>query len=1041
MPIRAERSDTARSGDGEPSGARPARRRGAAGLLASLALAVSTACGSTPESASQAGADPAAAHAGVLPSATSTASAEDRERGGLLSRIRQLTFEGRRSGEGYYGRDGRQIVFQSEREPGNPFYQIYRMDLRLGTIERVSPGVGKTTCGWLHPGGRRVLFASTHADPRSQQLQREEIEQRESGTARRYAWDYDENFDLYVADVADVPGAGPVSAPRALAPARGYDAEGAYSPDGRWIVFASNRHAYDEILRTSYSPEDLERLERDPSYFVDLYLMDAQGREIRRLTTSPGYDGGPFFSPDGERVVWRRFGQDGKTAEVFSIRVDGSDERQLTRLGALSWAPFYHSSGDYVVFATNLQGYGNFELYAVDAAGEREPVRVTHTEGFDGLPAFSPDGATLVWTSQRTPDRSSQLFTASWDDAGARRLLGLEPATGARARSLLPVPETTQAEITEPDLRAHVEALTSDPTDGRRTGTPGERIATGYLARVFRAIGLEPAGDAGGFFEEFEFTAGVSLGSTNRMETTSAASGGEPTPWQVDRDWRPLAFSRVGEVEAAPVVFAGYGLVAPAGVDAAGVDEYGGADVTDRWVLMLRYVPEGLPADRKRHLRRYAGLRHKAMIARDRGARGILLASGPTSQVRSELPPLSFDASLAETSIAVVAITDELADALLAGSGRDLEALQAELDGGASIEAFELPEARVSASIDLVQQKRIGRNVIGRLSTGAEPSEEVVMIGAHVDHLGRGPSEASLARDADPSAIHRGADDNASGVAVMIEIAEALSARAARGELELKRDLVFAAWSGEELGLLGSNHHVATFANPHVAPENASPPVAAYLNLDMVGRLERAVSLYGVGSSPVWSGEIERANLPIALPIDARDDSYLPTDATPFYLAGVPILSAFTGAHEDYHTPGDVEELLVYPGMRDIGRLFLEITLSLANAEERPTYLAAPAPENLQARSGLRVYLGTIPDYARSDIRGVRISGVSTDGPAQQAGLRAGDVIVRVGDRGIENIYDYTFALGDLAIGEPVDITVRRDGAEEVLRVVPGSRE
>ncbi|MCZ6464825.1 MAG: peptidase M28, partial [Proteobacteria bacterium] len=234
----------------------------------------------------------------------------------LLSRIRQLTFEGRRSGEGYFGPAGRRIVFQSEREPGNPFYQIYRMDLATGDVERVSPGIGKTTCAWIHPGGSRVLFASTHAAANARAEQEEELARREAGETRRYAWDYDPDFDLYSSDLDGSP-------PRALAAAPGYDAEASWSPDGRTVVFASNRHAYDPILASAFSAQDHERLASDPSAFIDLYTVDSRGGNLRRLTTSPGYDGGPFFSPDGSRIVWRRFSEDGVTAEIYSMKVDG----------------------------------------------------------------------------------------------------------------------------------------------------------------------------------------------------------------------------------------------------------------------------------------------------------------------------------------------------------------------------------------------------------------------------------------------------------------------------------------------------------------------------------------------------------------------------------------------------------------------------------------------------------------------------------------------------------------------------------------------
>ncbi|MEE8581638.1 MAG: M28 family peptidase, partial [Myxococcota bacterium] len=777
----------------------------------------------------------------------------------LLSRVHQLTFAGRRSGEGYFSRDGGMLIFQSERQAENPFYQIYLMNLAQGDVRRLSPGVGKATCAWIHPSGGQVLFASTHLDPEARSKQLRELEERASGRERRYAWDFDERFDLFAMDLEGEP--------LRLTTARGYDAEASWSPDGRSIVFASNRHAYTAEL----SPAERERFEVDRSTFVDLYSMDARGGSVRRLTDSPGYDGGPFFSPDGGRIVWRRFNEAGDRAEIFSMRSDGSDVHQLTRLGAMSWAPFYHPSGDYIVFSANLQGLGNFELYAVDVEGRSTPVRVTASDGFDSLPAFAPDGRTLAWTSQRGGGRRSQLFLADWDDALARRRLGLPAQRESVVLPLLVLPERTSPEIEANDLRAHVRALSSEAADGRLTGSAGERIATSYVARAFRRVGLEPAGDDGTYFQEFTFTAGVSLGDDNQLTFEGARK--DSSAFVVDRDWRPLAFSKVGQIETSEVVFAGYGIVAPAGEEGAGIDAYAEIDVKDRWVLVFRYAPTGISAAGRRHLRRYTSLRYKAMLARERGARGILVVSGPSSKVRRELVPLAFDASLSGSSVAALSITDALAERLLRGSGRKLAALQATLDAGGDFAAFSLPGVRLAATIALRQLRSRGRNVIGRLSAGGENDAAAsVVIGAHVDHLGRGKVSGSLAREEEEHRIHYGADDNASGVAALIEMAEHLVHRQAHGRLEMKRDLLFAAWSGEELGLLGSSHfsreRIATQArpNPHSLSEGlveaekagVEREIAAYLNLDMVGRLEDQLLLFGVGSSSIWPSEIER---------------------------------------------------------------------------------------------------------------------------------------------------------------------------------------
>jgi Tol biopolymer transport system component len=343
----------------------------------------------------------------------------------FLSRVRRLTVEGRRAGEGYWAPDGRSLVFQSEREPGNPFYQIYLMDLATGDTTRISPGMGKTTCSFINPQTRDVLFASTHHDPRSAQLQKEELDFRASGQERRYSWDYDPEMELYVRNQQ-------TGSYRRLTNKRGYDAEASYSPDGQWIVFSSTRDAYDRPL----SPAEQKQLGVDPSYFGEIYIMraDADGSGVKRLTSVPGYDGGPFFSPDGKRIIWRRFDEQGLIADVWTMNLDGTDQRQITDFGAMSWAPYIHPSGEYIVFASNKLGFDNFEVFLVDIDGAKEPVRVTYSDGFDGLPVPSPDGRQLAWTSSRGGGREGQIFLAAWNHAAAQAALKAAPPKHANSK-------------------------------------------------------------------------------------------------------------------------------------------------------------------------------------------------------------------------------------------------------------------------------------------------------------------------------------------------------------------------------------------------------------------------------------------------------------------------------------------------------------------------------------------------------------------------------------------------------------------------------
>jgi Tol biopolymer transport system component len=963
----------------------------------------------------------------------------------FLSNTRQLTLDGLRAGEGYFSQDGKSMVFQSERAKDNPFYQIYWMDRETGDVERVSPGYGKTTCAWIHPAGDRILFASTQFDPDAKKKQQAEIDKRASGKQDRYAWDYDEQFDLVEWNKA-------TGEYKKLTDVRGYDAEASYSPDGSLIAFSSNRLAYSKPL------SDREKLlfEKDPATALDLYVMNSDGSDVRQITDVFGYDGGPFFSPDGKKICWRRFAEDGATAEIYSANVDGSDPKRLTNIGAMSWAPYFHPSGDYLIFGTNINGFANFELYLVDAEGKHEPVRVTTTDGFDSLPVFTPSGDELAWTSTRTENKKSQIFMAQWNDSQARKSLGLhETSPQADGLSIMP-PSSSQLSLAkeqakatlqanDPDYRAsdvgrHVDYLCRPELGGRLTGTAGEKLATSYVASYLASLGIEPAGTSDTYFHSFPYTAGVELKSSNAM-----TSGDQS--WKLNEDWRPIVFSKTGNVEPTGVVFAGYGIVAPAESGHAEYDSYVHLDVENKWVMVLRQMPADITPELRQHWARYSSLRYKAMVARDRGAKGLIVVSGPTSEARQQLVPLQTDGAFSGTSIAAISVSDRVAEKWFEKSEDKLLDLQKELDKGEMMMGIELPEVEVAATIEVEQVKREGVNALGILRAGDKPSKSVLIIGAHIDHLGTGGSGSSLALEDEKAGMHRGADDNASGVAGMLEIAQSLSQMKRSGKLEMQHDILFAAWSGEELGLLGSAYFADHFYDlyPHMQkPEDGNklyPSVVACLNLDMVGRLREKLVLQGTGSSPYWSQEIERRNAVVGLPLTLQTDSYLPTDASTFFLKGVPILSAFTGSHSEYHTPRDTPELLNYEGAAKIAKLMGLIARALVTSPEIPEFQDQKAPEGQGTRAMMVAYLGTVPDYAQGDIQGVLLSGVAKEGPAMKAGVKAKDIIIELAGKKVENIYDYTYAIEALRVGQETEIVVKRGEETLRLKVTPLSRQ
>ena len=944
----------------------------------------------------------------------------------LLSNIRQLTYDGKRAGEGYFSEDGNALIFQSEREPDNPFYQIYFLDLLTGDTHRVSSGIGKTTCAFFRPGTDEVLYASTHHDPFAKAKQEEELKFRASGKERRYSWDYDAAMDIFSANRDG-------SNLKQLTNAPGYDAEASYSPDGERIVFCSLRDAYPKSQR---SAKELKQLEIDPAYFGEIYIMNADGSNQTRLTDAPGYDGGPFFTPDGQHIVWRHFTPDGSQADIYTMRIDGSNVQRLTDFESMSWAPYFHPSGAYVIFASNKLGFSNFELYLVDASGRHEPIRVTSTDGFDGLPVFSPDGKRLCWTSNRNSQEVSQLYLAEWNHEAAVAAITAAPK---HQNSLV---HTIGERVSDPtstnktSIRQHIEFLADDALEGRMTGSEGAKRAAEHIAAQFEALNLKPIGDEQDYFQTFAFTAGRRIiAEENRFHITRQIHGSEQVmEFSVEQDFQPLSFSRNGVVEG-EVVFVGYGLTVP-GKLGEGYDAYAGLDIQDKIVVALRYVPEGVAPERRQQLNRYAGLRYKAMQAREQGAKAFLVVAGPNSPNAGKLIPLDFDSSLADSGIVAASISDTVAKALFAPSGKDLKEIQSGLDveNPHFVGQFPLPDVNVKIVVSVEKVKKTDQNVVALLPPSASTDNtEYVIVGAHYDHIGHGEI-GSLARKGEEGQIHNGADDNASGTAVVLELAATLSEAYQEHPEKFRRGIIFALWSGEELGLIGSTHFVN---HPTVPLEK----VAAYLNFDMVGRLrDNKLILQGVGSSSVWTKLIEKRNIPIGFNLTLQADPYLPTDVTAFYPKEVPVLSFFTGGHEDYNRPTDDIETLNYEGLDRISKLAHGIISDLISATERPEYVRVERSQSEEgSRDTLRAYLGTIPDYT-TEGTGVKLSGVRAGGPADKAGLKGGDIIVEFGGQAITNIYDYTYALDAVKIGVPIEVVVLRDGTRMKLTVTPEAR-
>ena len=327
----------------------------------------------------------------------SVAIGQDSSEGKFLSNIRQVTSGMQKAGEGYFSPDGQSIIYQAV-PLDYMFYQIYTQPLAGGRPKLLSTGRGRTTCAYFSPDGSRVLFASSHLDPELEKTEANEKAQIEAdkraGVRRRYKWDFDPHMDMFEADLD-----GKIS--RRLTDEKGYDAEGAYSKDGKLIAFCSDRDG-------------------DP----DLYVMNADGSDVRQLTDAPGYDGGPFISPDGKWVVFRSDRKKAEWLQIFVIGIDGQHETQLTDTTGVNWGPYWHPTKPYIIWSgadhSDPNARPNYDLWLAKHEVKEgkftlgEPVRVTDFAGADVLPVFSPDGSKLMWTSTRTDDHSSQLFVANF---------------------------------------------------------------------------------------------------------------------------------------------------------------------------------------------------------------------------------------------------------------------------------------------------------------------------------------------------------------------------------------------------------------------------------------------------------------------------------------------------------------------------------------------------------------------------------------------------------------------------------------------------
>jgi hypothetical protein len=606
----------------------------------------------------------------------------------------------------------------------------------------------------------------------------------------------------------------------------------------------------------------------------------------------------------------------------------------------------------------------------------------------------------------------------------------------------------TRADVTyvspsEARMKEDVAFLAADAQEGRAPGTKGIEASADYIAASFRSSGIKPAPGGDGFFQPFTIK-----GNPELAEPASLALKG-PGDAEIKPEkesFQPLAIGSGGTLEGVPIVFTGYGISAKDDSKQLDYDDYSGIDVRGKAVLTIRREPQ-LDDDKSpfagKQTTTFATFAHKATNAFQHGASMLLIVNDLAGLKGAEDQLLRFNnAGTEENSpIPIVMLSRAEADKLLAASGQPkLETLEKDIDADLKPRSRLLEGWTLSASIKIERKGVTTKNVIGVLEGAGPMADETIVVGAHYDHLGHGGmtsgSLAFLSKD-----IHNGADDNASGTALVMELARRLAKRPD----PLPRRVVFMAFSGEEKGLLGSRHYVE---HPLIPLDKT----AMMINFDMVGRLngKSELTIVGTGSTTGIEEIVDAVGTAAGFKVKkvkGMSDGFGGSDHESFYLKGVPILFPFTGLHADYHRPSDDTERINFAGMARIADFGEILLLDVARRPTRPEFTKVnDAAKNPHAagnadpgRIGTGAYLGTVPDYGAED-KGVKLSAVREGSPAEKGGLKGGDVIVGYGGKPIATIYDYTDSLGRSKPGDKVEIVVKRDGKDVILNVTLGSR-
>lgn len=664
------------------------------------------------------------------------------------------------------------------------------------------------------------------------------------------------------------------------------------------------------------------------------------------------------------------------------------------------------------------------------------------------------------------------------------------PGAASHSTRTLNAAETNVAEkatVPEERLLQDIKVLADDQMEGRGVGTKGLDLAADYVRTEFEKAGLNVTAVNGGAYHTFKMSTAAKLATGN----TAVLKGpdGKVTELTVGTDYTPVSIGGEGAVSG-EIVFVGYGI----SDEKLGYDDYAGLDVKGKVVLMFRKTPQQGKADGKFTGRggrpgQVGGLTDKFRTAAEKGAAAVLLVNDPysgreelaenkkrmgrqaevvavaaeefeaapadkpelvaatrkalTEQVgryskvkaevaAGETDPLvrfGYGGNEAERPAPMLHISRKSAETMVKATlGKTLTELETAIDADLKPQSAPLTGWTVEANVAIERTSTELKNVVGILEATGPLADETLVIGAHYDHVGRG---AMGSRSPGTNEIHNGADDNGSGTVCLIEMARRLAAR--KGEL--KRRVVFIAFTAEEIGLIGS----ARYCREPVFPLDKT---VAMLNMDMVGRLsDNKLTIAGTGTAPIWKDMLEKYGKEYGFQLGMEPQGFGPSDHSSFYSKKIPVLHFFTGLHEDYHRPADDWDKINVAGMARITDMVEKVAMDVNTAAERPAYIEIQGSASLgQADRGTqnpRPYFGSIPDYA-SGKKGYALDGVASGGPADKAGLKSGDVIIKINDSAIESVEDFDRVLRKFKPDDVIQVQVQRGNETPTLPLTLG---